>query len=566
MERAHRAKITQLLRAAWQRAPDEVPALLRQARGMSGTTGGSLTPARSDKSGFAGVAKLLNARVKKELLVREYLSRVRTFADLAGCCELLRKLALVFERHGDPGQACAAVRVAFELVPHDAHTMVELERLGRIAGRWLAVRDALAAKLEAAQLNATTTAEQRIDLLWQLAELQRVVLGQPGSAAERLEQLLSIEPTNLPALEQLALCYEQLGDTPSLVDCLERTVANTDDLNRLVALNQRLADLFTVELVDEQRALEAYERVIELDPQNEAALWALAEVYERRLRFADAVELLRRVLDLPLPPQRQARVHQRLGELFAERLFDKAKAREHFEAALAVDPQYAPASVSLAELGARPLQQAEPPERSADEAAPGGTGVVDAAEPAVGSGPPFETVPHQVGDSGAVAVSRLVRMVKPIQAALERLATELARGNYRRRTRRTALHPSGTELDVSSPEGTARIRMAYERLSYHTEIIVYPPGRDYGTGGGSGFVAWLRGLLGWPSAQQRADWAWVKNLVAAAGVGADGMTVETIERSPKCLLLRIRSQQVPKVEQLEGWLRAAQQRLSGTAD
>lgn len=104
------------------------------------------------------------------------------------------------------------------------------------------------------------------------------------------------------------------------------------------------------------RAHEAFGEVLRLDPSNEHALLQLQKLYEDQNQWADAYRV-RRALAREDEPEHQKRRHQQIqafleNELGMQALArqDRTAARQHFDAAIDLDPDVVPAYLNLGDV------------------------------------------------------------------------------------------------------------------------------------------------------------------------------------------------------------------------
>ena len=127
-----------------------------------------------------------------------------------------------------------------------------------------------------------------------------------------------------------------------------------------------------------REAITLYEQALELEPEHAGALAGLARLYADQSSWHDLAAIRRRQVTLAPPGEVRLHALLALGELQRVHLADPVQARQHYLAALAIDPHCEPALRGLAEAAIDaddPLQAmsaldtlAELAERSGDEA------------------------------------------------------------------------------------------------------------------------------------------------------------------------------------------------------
>lgn len=137
----------------------------------------------------------------------------------------------------------------------------------------------------------------RRSLTKRLADVWLHARGEPGRAAECLEQVLSARGAeDIETLGRLRELYRSTGDHERLVETLERLAATTEDLPERARLLEEAARTVELHLPDRDPA-PMYEAVLQHRPHDRAVLSALIQSYSQR---GDHVSLAH-VLEVSLP-------------------------------------------------------------------------------------------------------------------------------------------------------------------------------------------------------------------------------------------------------------------------
>ncbi|MBP6628805.1 MAG: tetratricopeptide repeat protein [Kofleriaceae bacterium] len=233
--------------------------------------------------------------------------------------ELERFARLVDEQLQDPARATRAWQRVLDLSPRHYAATHALARLHRAAGRWRELVDSLdAVGRQSAEHDPAAAAAAALER----AELLEDKLGSPTEAIRQLERLIAeLDPTHLAAHTALRRLHEARGDFEAAVRIAEREMYLTPDQDRKMARGLEIGLLCRDRLGDPARALQAFERVLALDPEAEEALTAAADLHARLGHWKEYARLLeRRATSLP-PAERRA-LFRRLAEVTAEKLGD----------------------------------------------------------------------------------------------------------------------------------------------------------------------------------------------------------------------------------------------------
>src|SRR5690606_3491311 len=115
-------------------------------------------------------------------------------------------------------------------------------------------------------------------------------------AREHYQKALEVRSDDRRALGALESLYDEAGDAASLLGILDRQVDVAESDSEKKQLMFRRARLLAEVLEDRPRAIEAYERILDLglDP---SAIEALEALYTQEERHSDLVELYQRQID-----------------------------------------------------------------------------------------------------------------------------------------------------------------------------------------------------------------------------------------------------------------------------
>ncbi len=248
------------------------------------------------------------------------------------------ELAAVYRDHfNDIDKAIIQYEEVLAHEPHNLAALRGIEPLYQKRERWQDLP-----KILEAQLEAVRTEKERITILVKLAHLFEVEFVKPERAAERLEQVLDIDPNHLDALSGLSRIYRTLQRWDDVINTFERHVAATPERADKINIYKALGDLYASEIKDLGRAVDSYLNVTNLDEANVEALEALAKLYEKTEDHAAAIDCLERLSRLSRAPAQQVDLHYRIARILEEKLGDRSAAVAHYEQAIDIDPAHLP--------------------------------------------------------------------------------------------------------------------------------------------------------------------------------------------------------------------------------
>ncbi len=231
-----------------------------------------------------------------------------------------------------------AGRMYREVLATDGGNLVALrglERIDDLTQNWTDLVQVLER-----QLDVLETERERVEVLLKLAGVLEDQFLKAETAAQRLEAVLEIDPTEERAYVALARCYRRLKQWLDLVNTYERHIAEIANQATKVELYGQIAQVFSEEVGDVDRAIDAYQNIVDIDDTNIVALDALSKLHEKQGDTSRAIDAMTRVADLTVDGKQRVEMYYRIGRSLEEKLGDRAQAQERLEMALDLDPSH----------------------------------------------------------------------------------------------------------------------------------------------------------------------------------------------------------------------------------
>lgn len=212
-----------------------------------------------------------------------------------------------------------------------------LEALGETylkAGKFNDLLGVYARRLESAREDGDE--EREVELLRKVAELWADKLGNPQRALEPLSAVMALRPRDAQARSLLARIHEQRRDFRALIT-LRREELEELEGDEALALRIELARLAEERLGDRREAVDAWNEVLAHHGDVDQALAALARLYERESRWANAAEIIHRKL-ADCNREQAVRLLNHLGGLYSDRLHSRPDAVAVWAELLRLDP------------------------------------------------------------------------------------------------------------------------------------------------------------------------------------------------------------------------------------
>ncbi|MEJ7603656.1 MAG: tetratricopeptide repeat protein [Kofleriaceae bacterium] len=288
-----------------------------------------------------GVARAASASLDTEgyRVVDLHLQRAEATEESSERAQILRELAANLEERGDAERALVVQLAAFGEVAV-VTDLDPLLRLARLTERW----SELPLETMVAMIDVTDDASAR-----RLGEIATAweKLDRGYYAADCLERVLLLSPTDAHANESRELFYRTHAEWPVLIDLLGRRAVHVVVDRERAELFREIGQIYERELDDSSGAFDAYQEADRLEPDRHDVLDALARLaVPIGLPEDEALAILERLAAVSPAGTPRARVYVRAAEVANE--LDKAQ--QLYERALTDDPELVPAIDGLAIL------------------------------------------------------------------------------------------------------------------------------------------------------------------------------------------------------------------------
>jgi len=241
--------------------------------------------------------------------------------DPAAQAETLRRLArLASGELKETSRAEDAWDALLKLQPTDREALEALSSIATDMGDFAALTELLLRRIGIAANPAEATG-----LALERARLFEEELKEPTSAISALDQIINeMDPANPEAHAALRRVAEAMEDWPRVVAVAERQLALNPDPQERVARGLEIGSLCRERLADPAKAVRAYERVLEIDPEQSDALKALAALHTEAQDGERLIAVDEKLLSLAKEPEERRRLMFEMAAA-AEQMLKKPK-------------------------------------------------------------------------------------------------------------------------------------------------------------------------------------------------------------------------------------------------
>lgn len=291
-----------------------------------------------------------------EALGRLY-ERTKDFQSLLGLLErradaqrgeakikALCRIAEIYESNlGDDAEALRRLQAAHAIDTTSLEALRGLDHLYAKLGRF---QDLLANLLQ--QVEVAATPRQKVALWERIAAIHDEEFLDHEHAAEALEHVLSLDSANENALTALIRHYRTLDRWENVAGLYEKQLKLVTEGPRRLALLLQRGKVLADQIGSPERAMKAYDAVLEIDPQHAGALEALAHLRQSTGDADAALAALEALASRAATPEAKAEQYVRAAKMLEAR-GDRDGAIERYKRALDANPKDSTSAFALRE-------------------------------------------------------------------------------------------------------------------------------------------------------------------------------------------------------------------------
>ena len=225
--------------------------------------------------------------------------------------------------------------------------LAALERQYRKDEKWANLAKVLERRAEA--LDEIGEGGRATAVRRELATLRHEKLGDLEGAIARYEAALEKDGADRDALKALVDLYDKTGRSDDYLRTLERLAKVAPEAERLATLRKVAAELEDKDGAAD-RAIAAYQSVIDLEPGADDAYRGLGRILRGAARWYDLTALLERHVAAAKNPVQRVELYQEAAVIYEKELDDPHRAIEAYLNALAIDDKSRAALTALPRL------------------------------------------------------------------------------------------------------------------------------------------------------------------------------------------------------------------------
>ncbi|UCD83412.1 MAG: tetratricopeptide repeat protein, partial [Deltaproteobacteria bacterium] len=251
----------------------------------------------------------------------------------------------------NPGKAMTAYEKVLKVDFKNQSALKALGSLCRQQGDYQKALESYEQLLELSDDNA-----QLISFHTQIGKIYEEDLGQWDEAISTYKKALELDPNYLPVWEDLASTYIKQKDFSRAIQAYERLIPKyieLSDYEKAASLQVAIGRIWETNLYRPDNAILRYSQALEIHPDQEDALEALAGLYAKQRAWPKVLEICERMMRSALGKGDQDRVIGLLytiGKLWQDKLKNIEKAISHYQQIILLAPKYMPVLKVLAQI------------------------------------------------------------------------------------------------------------------------------------------------------------------------------------------------------------------------
>lgn len=260
--------------------------------------------------------------------------------------EILTELGEVLERQmGEVEQGLGFYKRALDVDPLHLAALEALERIYTDRDLPNDLVDILTRKAK-----ALSEPEQIASVKLRTGGLFETTLGQVDKAGQVYREVLEIDASNLLAMRGLERVYTTTQQWPDLVRVLEMQLDVVTTERERIDVLMKIAGIQEHQFLKPDLAAVRLEQVVEIDPNHEGALEALARCYRRLRQWLDLINTYERHVNATLDRPKKIDLWMQMAKVYADEVQDLDRAIDCYLNIVDVEDTHIPALDALAKL------------------------------------------------------------------------------------------------------------------------------------------------------------------------------------------------------------------------
>ncbi|MEZ4254353.1 MAG: tetratricopeptide repeat protein [Polyangiales bacterium] len=290
--------------------------------------------------------RLAGVTADYEGLARVYAEKVGAIEDPTLVAQIHFKIASIRQHQlNDAPGAIEHFEKVLEIEDDNLEAATALEQLYQVSERYEKL-----AGIYRRKASMIPDPDARKEHLFRAAAAYEELLDNPAEAVKTYELALEVDPEDLGALDKLIEIHARGESWDALLAAYARKIDVVIDPDDKKALLVDVGAVYEHQLKDTVKAIDTYQRILEVDPEDRTALARLDVLYQAAEEWQELLSVLERESDLEPEPEQAVMFRFRIADLWRTRLEDPMRAVDIHREILEVMPEYTPSIEALEQM------------------------------------------------------------------------------------------------------------------------------------------------------------------------------------------------------------------------
>ena len=250
--------------------------------------------------------------------------------------DLWNRLGLVSSKLGKDDKALKAYTAALQLDLTDQETIRGLAEVSYRLKDWGAALTNFQKVLTALGEDEN---EERANVYFKLGGIKREQ-GQAKQAINNYEKALGVDAAHRPTLDALVAVYTDLKDWKQVVAYKRQVLDNVADGEERFKILGEIGDIWNDQDKNPNKAIEALEEALDLQPENHVLLHKLLALYQAVENWAKMVDTIQAIANMEKDPVRKSKFLYTMAQIYRDKEDNPDRAVELFNEALDLNPTF----------------------------------------------------------------------------------------------------------------------------------------------------------------------------------------------------------------------------------
>jgi tetratricopeptide (TPR) repeat protein len=286
----------------------------------------------------ATIARLAQATQRFGDLAEVLESLASSQDDVELASQLTASAAGIYEREvGNVDKAIELYRRVLEIDPVNIEAAEALQTLYQATERFGDMSRILQRKAE-----ILDSSEDQKAALYEAARIEEEILDRKDNSISVFLKVLDVDPEDLTSVDSLIRLYLSLSRWQELLGMYIRKIDLLIDPEEKKLIYYQVGAVYERELGDVQQAIDTYQKVLEIDPDDVEALGRLDVLYQTAENWQELLSVLTHESELAGDPTESVGYQFRIAELYERKLGDIERAVELYRDILSIQTDHEP--------------------------------------------------------------------------------------------------------------------------------------------------------------------------------------------------------------------------------